>query len=364
MESLVKPSAAFWQGKRVLLTGHTGFKGGWLALWLQRLGAEVTGVALAPPVRPNLFEDAAIGARLKASVLADVRDAAAMRAVVERCQPEVVFHLAAQPLVRLSYENPIETYATNVMGTVHLLDAARLVGGVRAFVVVTSDKCYENREWEFAYRENDALGGHDPYSSSKGCAEVVTAAYYRSFFLKHKQTGVASARAGNVIGGGDWSTDRLVPDCMRAFASAKPVQIRNPASTRPWQHVLEPLAGYMLLAQCLWNDTSAYSRAWNFGPSASDTLPVGAIADQLVRHWGPGAAWERPPQAVDAPHEARLLTLDSSLARSHLKWRPCLTVAQATEWSVEWYRRTQREAAQAVTMEQINRYERLAETCL
>lgn len=323
------------------MTGHTGFKGGWLSLWLQQMGAEVTGFSLPAPTDPSLFATAQVAQGMR-SVLGDVRDAEAVRRALLAARPEIVLHLAAQPLVRHSYAAPVETYGTNVMGLVHLLEAVRASGGVRAVVVVTSDKCYENREWHWGYRENEALGGHDPYSNSKGCAEMVSAAYRSSFFppQRHAEHGVAlaTARAGNVIGGGDWAADRLVPDMLRAIALGQPVQVRNPDAVRPWQHVLEPLRGYLVLAEKLHRKGAAYGEAWNFGPRDEDAKPVSWIVRRLAECWGDGAAWtlaDRPQSAE--PHEARHLKLDCSKAHAGLGWTPRWQLGQALEKIVEWH---------------------------
>lgn len=327
---------AFWRGKRVLLTGHTGFKGSWMSLWLQSMGADLHGLALDPPTTPSLFVEGRVGAGMT-SHIADIRDFDAVQRVVALVRPEIVIHMAAQPLVRYSYRRPVETYATNVMGTVHLLEAVRQVGSVRAVVNITTDKCYENREWLWGYREDEAMGGYDPYSSSKGCAELVTAAYRRSFMA---QSGIAlaSARAGNVIGGGDWAEDRLVPDILRAFEKSQAVVIRNPHSTRPWQHVLEPLSAYLLLAERLWDDFESFAEGWNFGPRDEDARPVGWIVQQMVAQWGDGASWQLDDQGH--PHEAGYLKLDISKARQKLGWAPRWTLEQAlsriTDWHKQW----------------------------
>lgn len=326
-------NASFWRGKRVLVTGHTGFKGGWLSLWLQSWGAEVHGVALPPPTDPCLFVAADVARGLASHSLADIRDLDALAAVVRQVRPEVVFHLAAQPLVRASFADPVETYSVNVLGVVHLLEAVRRVDGVRAVVNVTTDKCYENREWEWGYRENEPMGGHDPYSSSKGCAELVTSAY-RNSFLAARGVAVATARAGNVIGGGDWAADRLIPDVLRAIDRGESVMIRSPGAVRPWQHVLEPLSGYLTLAEKL-AETSEVAGAWNFGPADEDARPVGWILQHLARRL-PEMQWgvDRGPQ----PHEAHFLKLDSSKARSRLAWRPRWQLEQALDRTLEWHR--------------------------
>jgi CDP-glucose 4,6-dehydratase len=357
MEDVVTTGRGFWRDRRVLLTGHTGFKGAWLSLWLGRLGAHVTGFALPSPTSPNLFTLAAIEGRID-SQLGDVRDPSAVDAVMARSRAEVIFHLAAQALVRGSYVDPVGTYAANVMGTAHVLDAARRASGLRAIVVVTSDKCYENREWCWPYREDEAMGGHDPYSSSKGCAELVTAAWRRSFFPSDSAhpVGVGSARAGNVIGGGDWADDRLVPDCMRAFASGRPVVLRRPAAVRPWQHVLEPLSGYLSLAERLSTEPRSFGEAWNFGPAADDARPVAWVVDRLSTFWGDGARWES--DSASHPHEAGLLQVDASKARARLGWTPRLSLEEGLRWTVDWYKRFGAgEDAAALTLAQIERFE-------
>src|SRR5664280_393355 len=307
-------NSSFWRGKRVLVTGHTGFKGSWLTQWLKRAGADVTGFALAPPTTPSLFDRARVGDGIR-SIEGDIRDLDVLTRAVAEAKPGIIIHLAAQSLVRASYDDPVGTYATNVMGTVHLLDVVRRAESVRIVIVVTSDKCYENREWLWPYRENEPMGGKDPYSNSKGCAELVTSAYRTSFFNGASSPRVASVRAGNVIGGGDWAKDRLVPDLVRAFQSATPALIRNPGATRPWQFVLDPLAGYLKLAEALWND-GGFAEGWNFGPYDADVRPVRWIADRLAGAWGDGAAWRT--EAGENPPEAVSLKLDSSRARTLL----------------------------------------------
>lgn len=348
----------FWHSRKVFLTGHTGFKGSWLALWLLSMGADLCGYALDPPTDPSLYRLLDLDRQLK-SIRADVRDLSALQSALGDFQPEVVLHLAAQPLVRLSYQNPVETYATNVLGTVHLLEAVRNTPSVRSVVVVTSDKCYENQEWHWPYREHEPMGGHDPYSSSKGCAELVTAAYRRSFFHSNGRAGhpvaVASARAGNVIGGGDWALDRLLPDIMRAWAANDPVIIRNPEAVRPWQHVLEPLAGYLTLAERLFNDGASFAEAWNFGPSDSDARPVRDLVSELSRLWGDGAAWQSV--APEQIHEAHLLRLDSSKARAQLGWTPRWSLDRTLAETVAWYKTFYRgEDVRALSLKQIQSF--------
>ncbi len=323
----------FWHGKRVLLTGHTGFKGSWLSLWLQSLGANLRGIALEPPTDPALFEVARVAAGMEHRIV-DVRDFAAVKTQMDEFQPEIVIHMAAQPLVRLSYSQPIETYATNVMGTVHVLEAARHVGSVRAIVNITTDKCYENREWVWGYREDEPMGGYDPYSNSKGCAELVSSAYRKSF-LKEAGIAMATARAGNVIGGGDWAADRLVPDILRALEKNEPVLIRNPYAIRPWQHVLEPLSGYLLLAERLYTTDQADAEGWNFGPRDEDARPVQWIVEHLCEDWGNGASWIL--QSGDHPHEASFLKLDISKARQRLQWAPRWSLETALKHITDWH---------------------------
>ncbi len=326
-----------WNGRRVLVTGHTGFKGAWLCLWLARLGARVAGLALPPRTDRDVYVSAGVEAEVE-SIIADVRDADAVARAVRQTKPDVVFHLAAQPLVRASYSNPVATYAVNVMGTAHVLEAVRQCEDVQAVVSVTTDKCYDNREWTWGYREIDPLGGDDPYSSSKAAAELVTAAYRRSFFTHGAGVAVASARAGNVIGGGDFSPDRLIPDAVRAFEQGRSVLIRRPGSVRPWQHVLEPLGGYILLAEHLLRQGSRFATAYNFGPSDDDARPVREVMDVLARVWGEPARWHTDANGQNGPHEAALLRLDCSRARQQLGWRPILGLETALTWTAQWYR--------------------------
>jgi len=325
---------AFWAGKRVFLTGHTGFKGSWMALWLQQMGAEVTGFALAAPTDPALFDVARVADGM-ASTIGDIRDAHALEAALVGAEPEIVLHMAAQPLVRASYDDPVGTYATNVMGTVHLLEAVRKASDVRACIVVTTDKCYENREWAWGYREDEAMGGYDPYSNSKGCAELVTSAYRRSFMVD-RGIALASGRAGNVIGGGDWATDRLIPDILRSVAAGEAVIIRNPLAIRPWQHVLEPVSGYLVLAQALWKDPAGAAQGWNFGPRDDDARPVQWIVERMCAAWGQSARWIHDDSMQ--PHEARYLKLDISRARAELGWHPRWNLNQALNSIVSWHR--------------------------
>ena len=353
---MINPS--YWCGKHVFLTGHTGFKGSWLSLWLQELGANLTGYSLLPPTDPSLFVAANV-ARGMRSIIGDIRDADHFKGVMREAKPEIVLHLAAQPIVRRSYVDPVETYSINVMGVVNLFEAIRHVGSVRACVNVTSDKCYENREWLHGYRENDAMGGHDPYSSSKGCAELITAAYRRSFFAggePNRAVALASARAGNVIGGGDWATDRLIPDILRAVETGQAVSIRKPTAVRPWQHVMEPLSGYLLLAERLAGaDGAAYASGWNFGPSPEDTCTVEWIVDKLVGCWGQGASWS--PDPVPGPHEAHSLSLDCLKARRELNWRSAWGLSKAIEKIVDWHRAYLNGGVmREVTLQQINEY--------
>lgn len=352
---VLEVTPTFWSGKRVFITGHTGFKGGWLALWLQSLGAKVHGYALNAPTDPHLFGVARVAEGMSNHTIADIRDADKFSAALQAARPEVVFHLAAQPLVRYSYTAPVETYAVNIMGTVNLLEAVRATPGVRAVVNVTTDKCYENREWLWGYREDEALGGHDPYSSSKACSELVTAAYRRSF-LDAAGVALASARAGNVIGGGDWAVDRLLPDFLRALDAGGTLQIRSPNAIRPWQHVLEPVSGYLILAERLFNNQKSFAEGWNFGPSDDDARTVRWIVEQLVKAT-PGAAWA----SIDTPqpHEAGYLKLDSSKARTRLGWQPRWRLATALAKTLEWHNAWRNgKDMRAVTLAQIDEYSR------
>ena len=326
-------SPAFWRNKRVFLTGHTGFKGSWLALWLQQLGAQVTGFALPPATTPSLFQVAGVEKTLHA-ITGDIRDPAGLRQALEGSRPEIILHLAAQALVSEGYSDPVGTYATNVMGTINLLEQARHLPDLRVMVIVTTDKCYENLETERAYTETDALGGHDPYSSSKACTEIVTASWRRSFFNQPGQVAIATARAGNVIGGGDWARHRLVPDLLRAFAAGETAPLRNAHAVRPWQHVLEPLAGYLTLAEQLWDDPSLAS-AWNFGPELQDCVSVVELAERLGQLWPGGGHHTIQPSPL--PHEAGLLRLDATRARQQLKWKPRWQLNQALRQTVAWH---------------------------
>jgi CDP-glucose 4,6-dehydratase len=348
-----------WGGRRVLLTGHTGFKGSWLSLWLQQKGAELCGLALQPMTDVNLFEDAQVGRGMR-SVIGDIRNTDLVRKTFFEHRPEVLFHLAAQPLVRSSYEDPIGTYSTNVIGTASVLEAARHTDSVRAIVVVTTDKCYENQEWEWPYRETDRLGGYDPYSNSKACAELVVSAYRSSFFnpTEYGRHGVAmaSVRAGNVIGGGDWAEGRLVPDIMRAFLAERPVRIRNPRAIRPWQHVLEPLRGYIRVAESLCDEGISNSGAWNFGPEHSDAQPVEWVVRELAEAWGEGARWEL--DGTEHPHEAQNLKLDWSKAQARLGWSPVLRLKDALAMTAEWYKlQSNKQDMHKFTSAQIGSYE-------
>ena len=354
-----------YAGKKVLVTGHTGFKGSWLCIWLRELGANVVGYAQEPYTDRDNFVVTGLQDKIT-HIIGDVRDFHELKKVFQEYQPEFVFHLAAQPIVRESYVNPKETYDINIGGTVNVLECCRLTDSVRAIVNITSDKCYENKEWIWGYRENDPMGGYDPYSSSKGCSELVTAAYRKSFFgsttsqLLNFSTSVAlsSARAGNVIGGGDWQKDRIIPDCIRALESNKPIEIRNPSATRPWQHVLEPLNGYLLLASRMYEDPQKFYGAWNFGPNYDSIIPVGEVADKVVAHWGNGSWLDLSDK--NAPHEAKLLSLDISKANSYLKWFPVWDTGKAIEKTVGWYKEYKKNDTYRICMNQIEEFQALS----
>ncbi|MDB4849060.1 CDP-glucose 4,6-dehydratase [Gammaproteobacteria bacterium] len=343
----------FWKDKKVFLTGHTGFKGSWMAIWLSQLGSKVKGYALSPPTIVNLFNEAKIESLIE-SEINDIRDYDKLTRSINDFSPDIVIHMAAQPLVRASYKKPLETYETNVMGTANILEASIRSSTIKAVVNITTDKCYENREIDIAYKETDSMGGFDPYSSSKGCAELVTAAYKESFY-KNKNIGIASVRAGNVIGGGDWAEDRLIPDVLKAFELNKAVIIRNPKATRPWQHVLEPLSGYLLLAERLYNSPLEYSEGWNFGPNYEDVKPVDDLIDYMIKIW-PGNSWKI--DNTDNPHEANLLKLDISKAKSKLQWAPVwsleTTLNKIVQWHMSWLK--QRNNAQELCIKEINQY--------
>ena len=358
MENMVKVdmvNSEFWKGKRIFITGHTGFKGSWAALWLHRLGAVVKGYALAPHTVPSLFDIADI-AELIDHEIGDVRDFKKLKRSILEFSPEVVIHMAAQPLVRQSYQDPLGTYETNVMGTVHLLEASRACSSVRAIVNVTSDKCYENNEWLWGYREDEPMGGHDPYSNSKGCSELVTSSYRNSFFGNDSVVSLASARAGNVIGGGDWSDDRLISDALRAFEKKTPLVVRNPSATRPWQHVLEPISGYLTLAERLYVSGSDFAEGWNFGPRDEDARPVSDILDFLVENWPEDVSWIFNPN--EELREAQLLKLDISKAKARLNWEPRWALSKTLESIIEWHQSWLSGAdMRTVTLAQISSFE-------
>lgn len=348
----------FYRGKRVLITGHTGFKGSWLSVWLHGLGAEVIGVAKDPTTDKDNYVLSGIGGKIKADLRADIRDSQRMKEIFQEYQPEVVFHLAAQPLVRLSYEVPVETYETNVMGTINVLEAIRVTDSVKVGIMITTDKCYENKEQIWGYRENEPMGGYDPYSSSKGAAEIAINSWRRSFFNpeqyeKHGKS-IASVRAGNVIGGGDWALDRIIPDCIRALEANKPIEIRSPKAIRPWQHVLEPLSGYMLLAQKMWNEPVKYCEGWNFGPHLESIIPVWNVASMVIENYGKGELTDLSD--LNALHEAELLMLDISKARFRLGWEPKMNIEQCVALTVNWYKNYSRGQVYNLCIEQIEKY--------
>ncbi|MFH2066098.1 MAG: CDP-glucose 4,6-dehydratase [Pseudomonadota bacterium] len=361
MEGLGLMDDLFWHGKRVLITGHTGFKGGWLSLWLSLKGAIVTGYALKPPTDPSFFAKCRLD-QCMTSVIGDIRDFEYLMSVAKQHQPEIVIHMAAQALVRPSYNNPIETYETNVMGTVNLLEVVRQLPGVKAVLIITSDKCYENREWEWGYREIDPMGGYDPYACSKGCAELITASFRNSYFsdsLYHDHgVALASARAGNVIGGGDWAQDRLVPDIWKSIEAGDSVQIRYPGTVRPWQHVLDPLHGYICLVEKLYNDGVEYAEGWNFGPDDSNCQPVLNLLKEFKHILGDRFNWSQ--DGNQHPHEAKMLKLDSSKARRRISWKPRLDLRTAIAWTIEWYRNSHHDSdIKGVSEKQIRTYEEL-----
>ena len=347
----------FWKDKKVFITGHSGFKGSWLVIWLRSLGAEVFGYSDDSATAPSLSVELNVNSKI-GNVAGDIRDLESLRAALASFQPQIVFHLAAQSLVRYSYDDPIETYSTNVMGTVNLLECIRSTESVRSVVVVTSDKCYENKEWVWSYREGEPMGGHDPYSNSKACAELVTSAYRKSFFSTGNHAFIATARAGNVIGGGDWAVDRLVPDIVRAVIENRPVEIRNPNSIRPWQHVMEPLSGYMMLAQGLYEGQQAWAKGWNFGPSVDDVQTVGWIVNRICTLWGGNAKWSQDDSTH--PHEAKYLSLDISMAKHEMSWKPKLKLDECLKYVVDWYKsRESHENIYELTMSQIEQYKNL-----
>ena len=347
----------FYRGKRVLVTGHTGFKGSWLSIWLHELGAEVIGLALEPTSEKDNYVLSGIGTMIT-DLRGDICNGELLKEIFKTYQPDIVFHLAAQPLVRLSYEMPIETYETNVMGTLHVLEAIRATESVKVGVMRTTDKCYENGEQLWGYRENEPMGGYDPYSSSKGCAEIAISSWRRSFFnpADYNMHGkaIASVRAGNVIGGGDWSKDRIIPDCIRALEANKIIDIRSPRSIRPWQHVLEPLGGYMLLAKKMWEAPTEYCEGWNFGPKLESVENVWGIAERVVKYYGKGELYDcSDPNSL---HEAKLLMLDISKVYFRLGWQPRLNLEQTVQMTVDWYKRYNDEAVYDLCVEQINKY--------
>lgn len=350
----------FYKGKRVLVTGHTGFKGSWLCIWLHELGAEVVGVANDPFSERDNFVLSGIGSKVKADIRADIRDGQRMKEILADYQPEIVFHLAAQPLVRLGYDIPVETYETNVMGTINIMEAIRVTESVKVGVMITTDKCYENKEQIEGYREDEPMGGYDPYSSSKGAAEIAISSWRRSFFnlkdygTKH-HVALASVRAGNVIGGGDWALDRIIPDCIKALEAGKTIDIRSPKAIRPWQHVLEPLSGYMLLASKMWNEPTKYCSGWNFGPRMESVTSVWDVATKVIENYGSGELHDlSDPNAL---HEAKLLMLDITKAQVHLGWVPCMNISQCIELVVHWYKKYKTaDSVYTLCLEEINKY--------
>jgi CDP-glucose 4,6-dehydratase len=353
--------STFWKDKKILITGHTGFKGAWLSLWLQNKGSHIIGYALSPPTRPSFFETGQISKGMT-SIKGDVRDLRHLNTVIAKNQPEIVIHMAAQSLVRYSYRNPVETYSTNVMGTVNILEAVRQANSVKVVLIITSDKCYENKGMVWKYSEKEPMGGYDPYSSSKGCAELITSAYRKSYFsewdYQNHGVAVASARAGNVIGGGDWAMDRLITDIIQAIMEDRTVKIRNPKAIRPWQHVLEPLHGYLTLVEKLWEDGREFSGGWNFGPNDEDCKPVSWVVQNLCRLWGSSIRWEL--DNGENPHEAAYLSLDCSKAKSLLGWAPRLNLNIALTWIIEWYKAYSLKAnMRKISLDQILRYENM-----
>lgn len=346
----------FWKNKKVFLTGHTGFKGSWLSIWLKKLGASVAGFSLEPPTNPSLFKEANVSDGML-SIIGDIRNLEDITKSMIDYSPDILIHMAAQPLVRLSYENPIETFETNIMGTVNIFEAAKKCSNLRAIVNITTDKCYENKEWVWGYRENDPMGGRDPYSSSKGCVELITSAYRKSFFNKKLTPSLASARAGNVIGGGDWATDRLIPDILKALKKNKPVLIRHPKAIRPWQHVLEPLSGYLNLAQKLLTFGQDYAEAWNFGPQNNDAKPVSWVVENIIEQWGGNNSWKK--EITKQPYETKILKLDISKANNLLNWKPKLTLSQALDLTIDWHKSwLNGENAEKLCLEQIYTFEK------
>lgn len=348
----------FYKGKRILITGHTGFKGSWLSVWLHELGAEVIGVAKDPITQKDNYVLSGVGEKIKADLRADIRDGQRMKEIFQEYKPEIVFHLAAQPLVRLSYEIPVETYETNVLGTINILEAIRMTDSVKVGIMITTDKCYENKEQVWGYRENEPMGGYDPYSSSKGAAEIAINSWRRSFFNPEQYEihgkSIASVRAGNVIGGGDWALDRIIPDCIRALEANKPIEIRSPKAIRPWQHVLEPLSGYMLLAQKMWDEPVKYCEGWNFGPHLESIIPVWNVASMVIENYGKGELKDlSDPNAL---HEAKLLILDISKARFQLGWEPKMNIEQCVALTVNWYKSYSRGKVYNLCVEQIEKY--------